>query len=218
MPAQQCILNKSHAIGVTGYDDQKEHFTFQNSWGTTWGDSGYGYLPYKYFDKYILEAWSLGPLRPQYPSQINAKTRLLNWGTAEFGDTLHGVEIIDSNAAEQIGWGFARRADNFLDVEELFVKPAFRKKGCGREICGQLAKLGNDLDLPLRFWIPHADRSPNNLSIVRKLINPLGLTVIPSHVKWASHTTIDSSLKEYETKIVQADAWLPQSIFWRPFN
>jgi len=44
-----------HAIVAVGYDDnmmignKKGAFIIRNSWGTSWGDSGYGYLPYEYF-------------------------------------------------------------------------------------------------------------------------------------------------------------------------
>ncbi len=38
-----------HAIVAVGYDNQKRHFIIRNSWGTEWGDKGYGYLPYDYF-------------------------------------------------------------------------------------------------------------------------------------------------------------------------
>lgn len=37
-----------HAILLVGYDDATAHFKFQNSWGTEWGDKGYGYIPYQY--------------------------------------------------------------------------------------------------------------------------------------------------------------------------
>ena len=37
-----------HAILLVGYDDVSKVFKFQNSWGTKWGDSGYGYIPYNY--------------------------------------------------------------------------------------------------------------------------------------------------------------------------
>lgn len=37
-----------HAILLVGYDSSKKIFIFQNSWGTTWGDKGYGYLPEDY--------------------------------------------------------------------------------------------------------------------------------------------------------------------------
>jgi C1A family cysteine protease len=35
-----------HAIAVIGYDDAKQWFIFRNSLGQSWGDAGYGYLPY----------------------------------------------------------------------------------------------------------------------------------------------------------------------------
>lgn len=37
-----------HAIILTGWNDKNRLFQFENSWGTSWGDKGYGYLPYKY--------------------------------------------------------------------------------------------------------------------------------------------------------------------------
>lgn len=41
-------LEGGHAICLVGYDDTKQLFKFRNSWGTGWGDRGYGYLPYAY--------------------------------------------------------------------------------------------------------------------------------------------------------------------------
>lgn len=37
-----------HAILIVGYDEGKRLFKFKNSWGSSWGDNGYGYLPYEY--------------------------------------------------------------------------------------------------------------------------------------------------------------------------
>jgi len=37
-----------HAIAITGYNPT--NFIFRNSWGKTWGDKGYGYLPLAYLD------------------------------------------------------------------------------------------------------------------------------------------------------------------------
>jgi C1A family cysteine protease len=46
-----------HAIAACGYDDEKELVKFKNSWGK-WGDKGYGYLPYTYIERYMMDAWS----------------------------------------------------------------------------------------------------------------------------------------------------------------
>lgn len=37
-----------HCIILVGFDDKKKYYKFINSWGSTWGDKGFGYLPYEY--------------------------------------------------------------------------------------------------------------------------------------------------------------------------
>jgi hypothetical protein len=50
-----------HAIVLVGYDDSKQRFMFRNSWGTQWGEKGYGYLPYPYITDPTLthDCWSV---------------------------------------------------------------------------------------------------------------------------------------------------------------
>lgn len=45
-----------HAVVLVGYDDSSKTFIFRNSWGTGWGDRGYGSLPYAYLaDNYLSQ-------------------------------------------------------------------------------------------------------------------------------------------------------------------
>jgi hypothetical protein len=37
-----------HALTIVGYDDNKQIFIVANSWGSTWGDKGFCYIPYSY--------------------------------------------------------------------------------------------------------------------------------------------------------------------------
>ena len=37
-----------HAVFAVGYDNQANVFIVKNSWGDSWGDGGYFYLPYEY--------------------------------------------------------------------------------------------------------------------------------------------------------------------------
>ena len=47
-----------HALLVVGYDDKTGYFKVQNSWGTGWGKSGYGFISYKYMEEYCWSAWA----------------------------------------------------------------------------------------------------------------------------------------------------------------
>jgi len=37
-----------HAVMAVGYSDPKSHIIVRNSWGPSWGDHGYFYMPYEY--------------------------------------------------------------------------------------------------------------------------------------------------------------------------
>lgn len=41
-------LVSGHAVGIFGYNDDKQYFIVRNSWGDGWGDDGYCYMPYSY--------------------------------------------------------------------------------------------------------------------------------------------------------------------------
>ncbi len=47
-----------HAICAVGYDDGKRVVKFKNSWSDKWGQRGYGFLPYAYVERYMMDAWS----------------------------------------------------------------------------------------------------------------------------------------------------------------
>lgn len=42
-----------HCVTCVGYDDDRQLLEFQNSWGTGWGDHGFGWLPYAYFTQQL---------------------------------------------------------------------------------------------------------------------------------------------------------------------
>lgn len=62
-PAPDEAMVGGHAVIFVGYDDAKQLLTFQNSWGGSWGDGGYGYLPYAYVTNGLADDfWTLRTL------------------------------------------------------------------------------------------------------------------------------------------------------------
>jgi C1A family cysteine protease len=47
------------AVCIVGYNDQKKMIKFRNSWGPKWGDKGYGYISYNYFQKFSDDNWAV---------------------------------------------------------------------------------------------------------------------------------------------------------------
>jgi len=48
MPTAWESVLGGHAVVVVGYDDSKKWFIVRNSWGNSWGDAGYFYMPYEF--------------------------------------------------------------------------------------------------------------------------------------------------------------------------
>jgi C1A family cysteine protease len=48
MPGKNESVVGGHAVMAAGYDDKKKAFIVRNSWGSTWGQKGYLYMPYDY--------------------------------------------------------------------------------------------------------------------------------------------------------------------------
>lgn len=61
MPNNKETLLGGHAILIVGYDITKNWFIFRNSWGTEWGDAGYGYIPFDYLTNNNLcdDIWTI---------------------------------------------------------------------------------------------------------------------------------------------------------------
>ncbi len=65
-------IQGGHAVIVVGYDQGTQRFKFANSWGTSWGNRGYGTLPFAYLgsstyggDYWIVQGdQSVGPVPP----------------------------------------------------------------------------------------------------------------------------------------------------------
>jgi C1A family cysteine protease len=64
MPKYNDTVLGGHAVVCVGYDDIKKVWIMRNSWGTSWGDKGYFYLPYAYLtnDNLSSDLWTIGKM------------------------------------------------------------------------------------------------------------------------------------------------------------
>jgi C1A family cysteine protease len=59
-PTKSDKIVGGHAVMAVGYDEKKGVLRFRNSWGTGWGDEGYGTLPYEYVEQGLAtDCWAL---------------------------------------------------------------------------------------------------------------------------------------------------------------
>lgn len=59
LPHESDQSTGSHAMLCVGYSDADNCFMIRNSWGPSWGDGGYAYIPYEYLgsDRFTNDCW-----------------------------------------------------------------------------------------------------------------------------------------------------------------
>jgi C1A family cysteine protease len=62
LPTRRDPMVGGHAVLAVGYEHAQRRFIFRNSWGSTWGDRGYGYLPYAFIASPSL-TWDFWTMR-----------------------------------------------------------------------------------------------------------------------------------------------------------
>ena len=200
----------AHAISLLKFDHKYKIFLFANSWGTEWGDAGFGYLPLDYFESHFFDAWVFCGLRDQLPVQHDETTQLIEWGLpdAVSGGLIHLIEMYDPRFDERIGWAFAVERAEYLDIEEIFVKPQYRHQGIGRQFAETLVKRGNVLGRPLRLWISYADAANLKTIPVQAILTTLGLNSVRlSDNRWSAYVATAGDDESQKTLAFTPPTW-----------
>ncbi|MBC6995032.1 C1 family peptidase [Neolewinella lacunae] len=87
----------NHAMVIMGYDDSKRAFKLQNSWGTEWGDDGYGWISYDHvpravFEAYVVYADRLDGYEITTPNYVTVYSEALYVATVTLTYTLNGKQ------------------------------------------------------------------------------------------------------------------------------
>lgn len=176
-----------HSIGLPFVDLEDGCFPFRNSWGEDWGYRGFGFLPFGYLSRHMVEAWTQPLVSPTTaPAHPGIHMGMREGEDSKLGKTWV-FEIYDGDNDVMAGWAFGIRKNVSFDIEEFFVRPDYRRRGLGAELGSELLKLQATLKVPIRFWIPWGDHVDRNAPALLAWASKLGLTLEPAGVRWAAY-------------------------------
>ena len=188
MPRKTSDFTENHAIVICGYEDKKSRLLFRNCWGGDWGQNGNGYLPYDYFKNYFTEAWAITMIQDSCIRSPAKGIGIYNWAIPDLhGGILHCIQVYDNRHNELLAWSFCVVRKNYLNVEELFVKPDYRRKGYGKMIITDINRLAAALKKTVRYLIPHSEDNQDSLILIDKLFSPFKIGLKAAKVNWCSY-------------------------------
>ena len=158
-------LDEQHCVQICGYDSDAGYFTFANSWGKSWGDEGFGYLPYGYLQDYCTDiTMDVGmgeiPLREGLAAITTGARkyyRLITVFPAPFQRTFYLIEIFSDVGSNEVAWAICFGNEHLLEVEEFFVSPTHRRQGHARHLLESLEYLAASQRRTFRIHVPIID-------------------------------------------------------------
>lgn len=189
--SNQIFPDQTHCVALRDFLPGRRHFRFPNSW-ENWGLDGDGFLSYDYFDRYVFESFALYK-RDNTPVESNNKQSLIPFDDGE-KTFLRRVVIrteeldryytftVESSPKQRYGWALVTEREGWLDLEELYVRPEFRKRGIGSVLLDAVDSLRAKKKLPLRIfvnWSESEREDPNAFEVMCNLVARLGCSFEP---------------------------------------
>jgi hypothetical protein len=108
-----------HALLIVGYDDYKNAFKIINSWGTNWGQNGYGWIDYNLFPLVVREGYVAKDARNGEPAEepnIQPNIEPINpvTPTQDLYVTFYNTNVIHNETNTTYGPGI--RIDGYLNI------------------------------------------------------------------------------------------------------
>lgn len=206
----------AHCVMVAGYSDEKQVISFANSWGEKWGDEGYGYLPYSYLEKYIIECWAVMYKKDwqdwkQILSENNfkdkkgnsIKTQLCKVHPIIYGR--YPLLVLDFYAPNGKigGWSHFSIVDygNVIEIEEIFLLPQYRNLGWGTKILEIIENTAKVYGISeIRGWVSVQDIvTEERESMLKKYFIKSGFEIVSDNTKfrgscWRIQKTISKNI------------------------
>ena len=185
VPSPTDLTFPTHVVDLVSYDRERDEFTFGNSWGN-WGRNGYGDIAAETLTATWWEGWKYISEFEADPTLKGAFPRPPRESTFKDtdGSILHWLEILDEDD-NRVGWASALETQANLEIEELFVRPEYRRSGHGGKLFQRLQEISLTRGLPLRIWISFPDAVQQKLKVIAKIAQPIGLSIQASGERWA---------------------------------
>lgn len=204
-PAPGAPILGTHNVAIMGLSEPRRSFVIANGWGDWWGDNSFGYMPFDFFDRFMVESYAIDERKPVLPKGDDVISFF--WDELDpLGGRIHGMELYDPLQDERIGWSFAVLREGFLDVEELYVRRDYRRRGHGSRLVEMIQELARGHGLPIRAWIPYADVGEENRPALAALLERLGLGIRRSGVRWAAYKATQDEPKTVNFPITRVPA------------
>lgn len=143
----------AQAVVLAGYDDSKKAFKFLNSWGPDWGDNGYGWIDYTYFQKISQSVYFVDD-PPQIPNPLDLQRAYPREILASKGNYKDRIRISWSSVRGAIGYEIYRKRSDGLEYSLV-----------GLSIDRNFEDIGIQKDLAYHYTIasvfPDDSSSPN---------------------------------------------------------
>lgn len=178
-------------IGTHGFallDTHGSVFSFMNSW-PDWGNNGRGEIPFEYIDARLVESWAHPRIFDPAHRVFSSEPRHRCYVSLR-GDFIHIFEVGDSTLDERIAWSFATIRDGWLDVDELFVRAAHRRRGHGSQLFEAIQRFAKSKDLRIRVWISFADCHTTAKVALESFLAKFQLHLVASDVRWAGYVAV----------------------------
>ncbi|MGH7173031.1 MAG: GNAT family N-acetyltransferase [Gemmataceae bacterium] len=192
-------LRDTHLVVLRRCSPEQRAFFFTNTWGEAWGNTGWAALSYEYVNKYTFESW-VTHHESQVSLESSRKARVANrlerrWvARDEWSRRIYGFEVWDEHEKERQAWSFVLETADALEIEELYVRPEFRRRGLGKVLADKVRALAKAKRMPLRAWVPFADcrqENPSNYPAVVAIARLLGLQFQSCPEIWAAYYATD---------------------------
>lgn len=190
-----------HCVAVVGWNDEKQVVKFANSWGEEWGDKGYGYLPYSYLDKYVIECWA--PMHRKVWQECrqklgessfkDGKGRMIKMQLHKVPPVVYGrsslwvLDIFGPNGKIG-GWSHFSMVDygNLMEIAEIFILPQYRNQGWGTKILECIEDIARRSEISeIAGWVSVQDLvTKGRESMVRDYFTKAGFSITPDITKF----------------------------------